>query len=130
MNIAIIGYGYWGPNLVRNFSLANDCSVVCVADSRMDRLIEVKKNYPKILTTSNLDDIFNNKNIDAVVIATPVFTHFYLAKKALENGKHVLLEKPMTNSVEEAEQLIELANKYKKVLMVDHTFLYTGAVQK
>ncbi|MBL0079449.1 MAG: Gfo/Idh/MocA family oxidoreductase [Bacteroidetes bacterium] len=75
-------------------------------------------------------DIFNNNEIDAVVIATPVFTHFELAKKALENGKHVLLEKPMTSSVEEAEQLIDLANKYQKVLMVDHTFLYTGAVQK
>ncbi len=130
MNIAIIGYGYWGPNLVRNFSMANDCSVVCVVDSRIDRLIEVKKNYPNIITTSNINDVFNNKDIDAIVIATPVFTHFDLAKKALENGKHVLLEKPMASSVAEAEQLIEIATKQNKILMVDHTFLYTGAVQK
>lgn len=130
INIAIIGYGYWGPNLVRNFAGANDCNVHTVVDFRSERLEVVKRNHPNVNTSNNTDDVFNNKEIDAVVIATPVFTHFELAKKALEKGKHVLLEKPMTSSVEEAEQLIELANKNKKVLMVDHTFLYTGAVQK
>ena len=130
MNIAIIGFGYWGPNLVRNFAGAKDCKVHTVVDFRNDRLDVAKQNHPNINISNNTADIFNNNEIDAVVIATPVFTPFELAKKALENGKHVLLEKPMTSSVEEAEQLIDLANKYQKVLMVDHTFLYTGAVQK
>jgi predicted dehydrogenase len=130
INIAIIGYGYWGPNLVRNFSSTTDCNLHTVVDFRAERLTAAKKNHPSVNTSHNTEDVFNNNEIDAIVIATPVFTHFALAKKALENGKHVLLEKPMTSSVTEAEQLIELAGKYKKVLMVDHTFLYTGAVQK
>jgi predicted dehydrogenase len=130
INIAIIGYGYWGPNLVRNFAGARDCRVHTVVDFRSDRLEIVKRNHLTVNTSNHTEDVFNNNDIDAVVIATPVFTHYELAKKALEKGKHVLLEKPMTGSVEEAEQLIELAKKYNKVLMVDHTFLYTGAVQK
>lgn len=130
IKIAIIGYGYWGPNLVRNFAAAKDCHVHTVVDFRKERLDIAKRNHSNVNTTNNTDDVFNNTDIDAIVIATPVFTHFDLAKKALEKGKHVLLEKPMTSSVTEAEQLIELANKTNKVLMVDHTFLYTGAVQK
>jgi len=130
INIAIIGYGYWGPNLVRNFANAKDCKVHTVVDFRTERLEVVKKNHINVNTTNNTEDVFSNNDIDAIVIATPVFTHFELAKKALENGKHVLLEKPMTSSVHEAEQLIEMADKFQKVLMVDHTFLYTGAVQK
>lgn len=130
INIAIIGYGYWGPNLVRNFSSTADCNLHTVVDFRAERLAIVKRNHPAVNISNNTEDVFNNNEIDAVVIATPVFTHFELAKKALENGKHVLLEKPMTGSVAEAEELIELAGKYKKTLMVDHTFLYTGAVQK
>ena len=130
INIAIIGYGYWGPNLVRNFSSTANCNLHTVVDYRAERLAIVKRNHPVVNISNNTEDVFNNNEIDAVVIATPVFTHFELAKKALENGKHVLLEKPMTGSVAEAEELIELAGKYKKTLMVDHTFLYTGAVQK
>ena len=127
---AIIGYGYWGPNLLRNFVAQDKCMVHSVADSRKERLAAVNKNYPAITTTVNADDIINSPEIDAVVIATPVFTHYELAKKALENNKHVLIEKPMTSSVSEAEKLIELAAKKNKILMVDHTFLYTDAVQK
>ena len=130
INIAIIGYGYWGPNLVRNFSSTANCNLHTVVDFRAERLAVAKRNHPAVNTTNNTDDVFNNNEIDAVVIATPVFTHFELAKKALESGKHVLLEKPMTGSVAEAEKLIELAGRYKKTLMVDHTYLYTGAVQK
>lgn len=130
INIAIIGYGYWGPNLVRNFSSAKDCTAHTVVDFRTDRLEVAKRNHSHINTSGNTEDVFKDNEIDAVVIATPVFTHFELAKKALESGKHVLLEKPMTASVAEAEQLIELALQQQKVLMVDHTFLYTGAVQK
>ena len=130
VKIGIIGYGYWGPNLLRNF-LANDkCAVQCVSDFRKERLALINKNYPTVTTTVNADDIINSPDIDAVVIATPVFTHYELAKKALEKNKHVLIEKPMTSSVSEAEKLIELAAKKNKILMVDHTFLYTDAVQK
>jgi len=127
---AIIGYGYWGPNLVRNFSSIQGSSVHTVVDLRPERLSVVSKAYPSIQVTSDLASIWSNPEIDAVIIATPVFTHFDLAKKALENGKHVLLEKPMTDTVAHAEELIELAAKKGKVLMVDHTFLYTSAVQK
>jgi predicted dehydrogenase len=129
-NIGIIGYGYWGPNLVRNFSQVNNCRVSMVSDFRAERLALVSKSYPSIKVTTNPDDILLSKEIDAVVIATPVFTHFELAKKALENGKHVLLEKPMTSTVKEAEALMDLAKQKGKLIMVDHTFLYTGAVQK
>ncbi len=130
MKIGIIGFGYWGPNLLRNFSVLDNCSVEMVSDFREERLNIVKKNYPSVKTTTNASDIFNDTTIDAVVIATPVFTHFELAKMALDNGKHVLVEKPMTASSAEGQILIELAAKKNKVLMVDHTFLYTGAVQK
>ena len=130
MNIAIIGYGYWGPNLVRNFSQLNNCKVKMVSDFRQDRLVIVSKTYPGIKVSTDPDDILLSKEIDAVVIATPVFTHFSLAKKALENGKHVLLEKPMTSTIKEAEELMNLAKQKGLLLMVDHTFLYTGAVMK
>lgn len=130
MNVGIIGYGYWGPNLVRNFSLVSDCKVKIVSDFRTERLALVSKAYPSIEVSTNPDDILLNPAIDAVVIATPVFAHFELAKKALENGKHVLLEKPMTATVVEAEKLAEIAKQKNLLLMVDHTFLYTGAVQK
>lgn len=130
INFGIIGYGYWGPNLVRNFSVNADSKVVMVADGRPERLNLVKKNYPSIETCASGDELIANSKVDAVVIATPVFTHFPLAKKALMAGKHVLLEKPMTSSVEEAKELIEIAKSKDLILMVDHTFLYTGAVQK
>jgi len=130
INVAVIGFGYWGPNLVRNFNAQPNCNVSYIADLRQERLDIVMKSYPNINVTTYIEEVISNKDIDAIVIATPVFTHFELAKRALENGKHVLLEKPMTSSVQEADQLINLAGKHKKVLMVDHTFLYTGAVQK
>jgi predicted dehydrogenase len=130
IRVGIIGYGYWGPNLVRNFFSQKNCIIKAVADSRPNRLELVTKSYPTINTVLNADDIINDTEIDAVVIATPVFTHFNLAKKALLNGKHVLLEKPMASSVKECEILIELAQQKKLLLMVDHTFLYTGAVEK
>lgn len=130
MKIGIIGFGYWGPNLVRNFSGTKNCKVLAVADLRSERLRVVEGLYPTVKATTSVGDVIKNPEIDAVVIATPVFTHFELAKNALENNKHVLLEKPMTPTVSEAMELIQMAEKNKKVLMVDHTFLYTGAVQK
>ncbi|MBA7538644.1 scyllo-inositol 2-dehydrogenase (NADP(+)) IolW [subsurface metagenome] len=130
IKIGIIGYGYWGPNLVRNFNGNKNFSIVKVADTRSERLNLLQKAYPLIEITTNPNDIIKDPSIDAVAIATPVFTHFQLAKTALENGKHVLLEKPMTSTSQEAEELIRIASGKKLSLMVDHTFLYTGAVQK
>ena len=130
INLGIIGYGYWGPNLVRNFFAANDCTVKAVADGRPERLAVLAKIFPSVKGVKDADDIINDTEIDAVVIATSVFSHFPLAKKALNAGKHVLIEKPMTASVAEADELIELAAKKGLTLMVDHTFLYTGAVAK
>ena len=130
INLGIIGYGYWGPNLARNFFAANDCTLKAVADGRPERLAVLAKVFPSVKGVKDADDIINDSEIDAVVIATSVFSHFPLAKKALMAGKHVLIEKPMTSSVAEADQLIELAAKRGLTLMVDHTFLYTGAVQK
>lgn len=130
INVGVIGYGYWGPNIVRNFFNTAECTVKAVADGRPERLAVLAKVFPSINGVTNADDIINDTSIDAVVIATPVFTHYALAKKALEKGKHVLIEKPMTSTVAEAEDLIEIATKKGLTLMADHTFLYTGAVQK
>jgi len=130
IKLGIIGYGYWGPNLVRNFMNTEGCLVTHVCDFDKEKLEIAKKNYPSIITTESIDEIFSNTQIDAVVIATPVSTHYELAKKSLEKNKHVLVEKPMTNSVKDAKELIELSKKVNKVLMVDHTYLYTGAVQQ
>lgn len=130
INVAIVGFGYWGPNLVRNFSSISGVRVGKVVDLRPERLEIVTSNYPTTEVSTDIDSLWSDSSIDAVVIATPVFTHFPIAKKALQAGKHVLLEKPMTDTVDHAKELIELSLKLGKVLMVDHTFLYTPAVQK
>jgi predicted dehydrogenase len=130
INIGIIGYGYWGPNLVRNFMSVDTCEVKVVIDSRTERLELVKSLYPSVDVLSNVDELYLNTEINAVVIATSVFSHYALAKRALLEGKHVLIEKPMTSSSVEAQELIGLAKEKGLTLMVDHTFLYTGAVQK
>jgi predicted dehydrogenase len=130
LRIGVIGYGYWGPNIVRNFSTANGSEVKMVCDMNQQTLKKVKKAYPQITVTDNIDELIKNPEVDAVAIATPVFTHHDLAKKALEEGKSVFLEKPFTYTVAEAEDLVELAAKKNLKLMVDHTFLYTGAVRK
>jgi predicted dehydrogenase len=130
INIGVIGYGYWGPNIVRNFFATSACTVKMVADGRQERLNLLAKIFPSIRGVKDAEDIISSKEIDAVVIATPVFTHFELAKRALLQGKHVLIEKPMTSSVEEADELINLATQKGLTLMADHTFLYTGAVEK
>jgi predicted dehydrogenase len=130
LKTAIIGYGYWGPNLSRNFSSIPNCTLSFIVDSRKERLEAVRKVYPDIQVSVDPEDVFRSPDIDAVIIATPVFSHFPLAKRALLMGKHVLLEKPMTTTVAEAEELISLAEQKNLVLMVDHTFLYTSAVNK
>ncbi len=128
--IGIIGLGYWGPNLVRNFSSVANTKVAMVCDLRDERLQFIKKGYPAVETTKNVDEVFNNPGIDAIVIATPVFSHYELAKRGLSLGKNILLEKPMTDTVDHAKELIDIANDNRKLLMVDHTFLYNGAVKK
>ena len=130
VNIGVIGCGYWGPNLIRNFNQIKGCKVLWCSDLREERLSHMKEIYPGIKTTKNYMDIINDKDVDAVAIATPVSMHFEMAKKALLNNKHALIEKPITGSAENAKELIEISEKNKKVLMVDHTFEYTAAVSK
>jgi len=130
VNVGVIGYGYWGPNLVRNFAETKDATVTCVSDRKADRLSLVQSRYPSVKVTQDPMDLINDPNVDAVIISTPVSTHYDLASKAFKAGKHVLVEKPMTCSVEEGEKLLEEAARVKKTLMVDHTFIYTPAVVK
>lgn len=130
INVGLVGYGYWGINLLRNFMNTKNCTVRTVCDPRPERLEIARRNYPSVGVTHEFDDLIADPAIDAVILATPVFTHYPLAKKALLAGKHVLVEKPFTASVAEGEELIELAEQRGLVIMVDHTFLYTGSVQK
>jgi len=130
LNIGVIGFGYWGPNLVRNFAALENVTVRAVCDIRPERAKVLMKLNPASEFCRDPDDIINDPAIDAVIIATPVFTHYELALKALKRGKHVLVEKPMASKLSEAKRLIEFAIKRNLVLMVDHVFLYTGAVQK
>lgn len=130
IGVGVIGYGYWGPNLVRNFAEVDGAQVVAVSDLRPERLTLAKSRYPYIKTTDVAMEVITDPRIDAVVIATPVSTHFELARQALRAGKHVLVEKPLAARSDEAEQLIDEANRRNRVLMVDHTFVYTGAVRK
>lgn len=130
LKVAVIGYGYWGPNLVRNFVENPNVDVLMVADAKEENLTRVSRRYPTIQTTTSADTIFENAEVDAVAIATPVHTHYDLALQALQSGKHVLVEKPMASSSEQAQHLIDEAKKRNLILMVDHTFVYTGAVRK
>jgi predicted dehydrogenase len=130
IRIGVIGYGYWGPNLVRNFVESPDTRVVMVSDLKQDRLDLVQRRYPGVEVTTDFQEILNHPNIDAVAISTPVSTHFPLALQALQSGKHVLVEKPMTTTSDDALRLIDEAERRKLILMVDHTFVYTGAVRK
>jgi predicted dehydrogenase len=130
IGIAIIGYGYWGPNLLRNFSETDGVRVVACCDRDAERLALVRAKYPSVRTTTDYADVLADPAVDGVAIATPVATHYDLARRAIENGRHVLVEKPLAGSVAEAEHLIDLAARHKVTLMVNHTFIYTGAVRK
>ena len=130
LKAGVIGYGYWGPNIVRNFYGHPEISVVKVCDKDGARLKVINQHYPSIAVDTDADSILNDKDIDIVAIVTPVFTHYNLAKKALENGKHIFIEKPFTYNASQAEELIELAERKNLLIMVDHTFLFTGAVKK
>ena len=130
VGVGVVGYGYWGPNLVRNFHEQAYARVVAVCDLSPDRLTLVRQRYPTIDTTTIFASLLSDARIDAIVIATPVATHFDFAMAALKAGKHVLVEKPMTTTSEGAMRLIDEAARQQCVLMVDHTFVYTGAVRR
>lgn len=128
--MGVIGYGYWGPNLVRNLAELDNAIVAMVCDQSEERCKAVANRYPSVTTTTNANELIESANIDAVVIATPVRSHFDLSLQALKSGKHVLVEKPITQSADQAQILIEEADTRNLILMTDHTFLYTGAVRK
>ncbi|MGD9140642.1 MAG: Gfo/Idh/MocA family oxidoreductase [bacterium] len=128
--VGVIGCGYWGPNLLRNFNQLPGAKVKYCCDLSDDRLKHMKSLYPHLTATKDMSDLIEDRDVDAVVVATPVSTHYPIAKACLEGGKHVLLEKPLTQSTAEAEGLVKLADEKKKVLFVGHTFVYSAAVEK
>jgi predicted dehydrogenase len=129
IGVGVVGYGYWGPNLVRNFAESDDAQVLAVSDLSANRLMNVRRQR-SVRTCTDYREILAMPDVDAVVIATPVHSHFDIALAALRAGKHVLVEKPMTQTAEQAERLIEEAANRRLILMVDHTFVYTPAVGK
>jgi predicted dehydrogenase len=130
IRIGVIGYGYWGPNVVRNFWEAAEAQVVAVSDLNEKRLLVAKSRYPALHTTIDHKELFSNPEIDAIAIATPVATHYDLALSALRAGKHVFVEKPLTQTAAQAAELVREASARDLVIHVDHTFVYTGAVRK
>ncbi len=130
IRFGVIGYGYWGPNIVRNLRMLEAAQVVAICDKNPAALCRAAQMCPGATLTSDYDDLIRSPEIDVVAIITPVWTHFDLARKALRNGKHVFVEKPFTATSREAEELIELAAQKRLKIMVDHTFLFTGAVRK
>jgi predicted dehydrogenase len=130
VNVGIIGYGYWGPNVARNFHACEKAKLVAICDLNEKRLNLAKSTYPFIKAFSNYQELLKSEDLGIVAIVTPVFTHYELAKAALENGKNVFIEKPFTSNSAQAEELINLASKRNLKIMVDHTFLFTGAVRK
>jgi predicted dehydrogenase len=128
--VGVIGCGYWGPNLLRNFNQLPGARVKYCCDLSDERLSHMKSLYPHLIPTKDMQDLIDDREVDAVVVATPVSTHYPIAKACLEGGKHVLLEKPLTQSVEEAESLVKIADEAERVLFVGHTFVYNAAVEK
>src|ERR1051326_599460 len=130
IRVGIIGYGYWGPRIARNFHGLNGCELSLICDKSTETLRRARQAFPDVAVTSDANEVLSSPQIDAVAVITPVWTHFELAKAALQNGKHVFVEKPFTSTVAQAEELIELGIQKKRTIMVDHTFLFTGAVKK
>jgi predicted dehydrogenase len=130
IRVGVIGYGYWGPNLVRNFSDVADCEVASVCDRSPERRALAGRRHPSVVTTADAEDLIRDPGVDAVVIATPVSSHFELAMRALAAGKHVWVEKPLALNASQASRLVEQADRVDKRLIVDHTFAYTPAVRK
>ena len=130
MNFGVIGYGYWGPNVVRNLAGLDGSRVIAIAELNEKGRLRAQKAYPGVHVTADTQGVISSPEIDAIAIITPVWTHYELAKAALENGKHVFVEKPFTSTASQAERLIDLALRKNLTIMVDHTFLFTGAVKK
>jgi predicted dehydrogenase len=130
INIGILGYGYWGPNLVRNFADTPGAAVAGVADLDSKKLELVQRRYPGVKTTTHFQDLLQDPAIDAIAVATPVSTHFELGMASLRAGKHLWLEKPMTETLLQARKLLDEAERRQRTVFVDHTFIYTGAVRK
>jgi predicted dehydrogenase len=130
MNFGVIGYGYWGPNIVRNLTSLDDSQVLAIAEMSPSARKRAQAAYPAVSVTAEAWDLISSPKIDAIAVVTPVWTHYELAKAALENGKHVFVEKPFTSNTAQAEELINLAQQKNLTIMVDHTFLFTGAVKK
>ncbi|MBI5638828.1 MAG: Gfo/Idh/MocA family oxidoreductase [Nitrospirae bacterium] len=130
LKVGIIGCGYWGPNLIRNFNDNHHADLTYACDLSEERLHRVKLRYPQVRVTTDYHVLLRDRDLAAVTIATPVFTHYKLVRESLEAGKHVLVEKPLTATVKEAEKLVDLAAKKNLVLLVDHTFIYTGAIKR
>jgi predicted dehydrogenase len=130
VNFGVIGFGYWGPNVVRNLSSLEGSRVIAIAESNPTARTRAQKAYPGVHITPNASDVVSSVEIDAVAVVTPVWTHYELVKAALENGKHVFVEKPFTSNTAQGEELINLAQQKNLTIMVDHTFLFTGAVRK
>ena len=130
INIAIVGCGYWGPNLIRNFNSLSNCEVKVACDLKQERLNHIKQLYHSVEVTTKFEDLLDDKDIDAIAIATPTFSHFEFAKRSLEAGKHTFIEKPMASRASECEELIILAQSKRLALMVGHTFIYSSPVRK
>ena len=130
VRVGVIGYGYWGPNIVRNLSGLENCELAAVCDKSPVALKRVTRAYPGVHATTDFTDVLKSPDIDAVAVVTPVWTHFELAKAALNHGKHVFVEKPFTSNSQQAEELIDLAERKNLKIMVDHTFLFSGSVRK
>jgi len=130
LKVGVIGYGYWGPNIVRNLRGVDTARVAAICDTSSGALRRAKQLYPDVSVTNDSQEVLDSNDIDAVAVITPVWTHFELAKAALRNGKHVFVEKPLTSTSAQAEELVELAERNHLKIMVDHTFLFTGAVRK
>jgi predicted dehydrogenase len=130
VRVGVIGYGYWGPNIVRNVSSLDGCELMAVCDKSPAALTRAAKAYPGVVMTADHTEVLRSPDVDVVAVITPVWTHYELAKEALENGKHVFVEKPFTSTSAQAEELIELAARKHLHIMVDHTFLFSGAVRK
>jgi predicted dehydrogenase len=130
LKFGVIGYGYWGPNIVRNLRALEGCQVVGICDQAPAARKRIQAAHPGVPVYSDCNELITSSDVDAIAVVTPVWTHYELAKAALENGKHVFVEKPFTSTTAQGEELINLAEQKRLQIMVDHTFLFTGAVRK
>ena len=130
MDFGVIGYGYWGPNIVRNLMSLEGTSVRVIADNNSGAQARARKAYPGVKVTPSAKEVISSPDVDAVAIVSPVWTHYELTKAALQNGKHVFVEKPFTSTAAEGEELVNLAQQKNLKIMVDHTFLFSGAVKR